>query len=260
MRLICILALLLCVAVAAADPILLQDNYLGKPGVPSWTLPYDGVAAHTSERDTMVTASWTGDDLFVPSGSEYQVSRIDWIGLVLNGPGAQWLSADVVIYPSNPDSEGHPIAPGTLPVAEFTNLTMDNFTQRMSGGSPETLFGLDVYEGQVSFDPVTLPAGEYFYAVRVVGNGRGRHFLTTTGNGTSFGAGHMGVAQSDMFFTPYWTDISTVLQIPVDPSDPGGPQKPYATDFSYQVWGTIVPEPGALALALLGTRLLLRRR
>jgi hypothetical protein len=257
MRFLCSLALLTCLAAANADPILLQDNYLGKPGDPSWTLPYDGVAAQTSERNTTVTASWTGDDLFVPAGSEYQISRIDWIGLVLNGPGAQWLSADVVIYPSNPDTQGHPIAAGTPPVAQFTSLAMDSFQQRVSGGTPETLFGLGVYDGQVSFAPVTLPAGEYFYAVRVVGNGRGRHFVATAGDGDSFGAGHMGVTQSDMFFTPNWTDISTVLQVP---TSPGGPYLPYPTDFSYRVWGTVIPEPGGLSLALFGTLWLLRRR
>lgn len=252
MRLICISALLCCVAAASADAILLQDNYLSKPGDGSWMMPYDGVSANTSERNTMVTASWTGDDLFVPAGSEYQVSRIDWIGLVLNGPGGQWLGADVVIYPANPDHEGAPIAPGTLPVAQFTNLPMDTFAPRETDGTPETLFGMPVYEGQVSFESVTLPAGRYYYAVRVVGNGRGRHYIATTGNGEDFGAGHMGITQSSMFFTPEWTDISTVLDMPSKPN--------YATDFAYRVWGSVIPEPASLALVLLGLPLMLRLR
>jgi hypothetical protein len=247
------------VPATASASVLLHDNYLGHPGQPGWTLPYDGVAAHSSERNTMVTESWTGDDLIVPGGAEYIIQKFEWIGLLYTGPGAQWNFADVVIYRRNPDGAGHPITPGDLPIAQFNNLPLTSFAQRVSPqGQPEYLFGLPVYEGSVVTPDVTLPPGHYYYAVRVVGNGRGQFFLATTGGGTDFGAGQMGIFQSTFFQQPNWVNIIEVLQVP-DPNNPGQ-LMPYATDFAYRVWGEIVPEPAGLILLAAGIPLLWRQR
>ena len=255
----CVSATLLLTITATGWAEILQDNYLGNPNEPGWTLPYDGVAAQSSERDTIVSESWAGDDLVVPDGLEYTIQQFNWIGLLVDGPGATWDTVDVIILPRNPDGQGHPIAPGTAPIAEFNDLTPDQFEMRVDGGgTPEVLWGLNVYEGTVSIPEVTLPAGHYYFAVRVVGSDRGQHFMLTSGGGTDFGAGEMGVMQSPFFFEPDWIDIDDYLELP-DPDQPGE-YAPYATDFAYQVMGVITPEPASLVLLVLGGLMLRMRR
>jgi hypothetical protein len=252
-------ALLMVCSTAAVAEIILQDNYLGNPTEPGWAFPYDGVAAQSSERRTIVSESWAGDDIVVPVGIEYKIQRLSWIGVLLTGPGAVWETVDVIILPRNPVEErGRPIAPGTMPVAEFTNIPMDEFAQRTGESGGETLWGLPVYEGSVTVPEVTLPAGHYYFAVRVVGNNRGQHFMLTTGGGVDFGAGEMGVMQSSFFFQPEWIDIVDYLKIP-DPDDPSK-RIPYATDFAYRVYGEVVPEPASIALLMLGAVVLRLRR
>ena len=216
---------------AQAD--LLWDNYLSPDG-------YDHVSGKSSERNTFVTDSWTGDDV-IPT-ADWIVQSIKWIGMVDPHPDAIYDAVDVIIYPANPDPQGYPIAPGAVPIAEFTD-------QPLSTTVIGDEFGLQVIEGTVDLpSDVFLDQGEhYYYAVRVVGNNRGRHYAATTGEG-AFNGQTMGVFQSHFFHytgEPNWVYVDQM----------GHP--PLASDYAYQLHG--IPEPASLVLLALGG-LAFRRR
>jgi hypothetical protein len=213
------------------------QSYLGEPGP-----GFDGVSAKSSERNTRIDDAWTGDDaVFTQS---VRLDSIKWIGLLEQEQGAQFTAADVIIFR---DPGQFPIHPDDLVpyiVYQQSNLSLDMALGINAFG------GRRIYEGTVDLPAVQLPAGHYYYAVRVVGNLLGRNYVTTTGFGNLLGQS-MGVYQSDTFLYPpdshLWTYVNHV---------PGTA----ASDYSYRIYGEVVPEPASLVLLGLGALALLKRR
>ena len=70
------LTLLVSTGVAFGDVALLWNNYISQPD------GYDHITARSSERDTLVLASWTADDVILeapPNGGTILVEQIRWI-------------------------------------------------------------------------------------------------------------------------------------------------------------------------------------
>lgn len=222
------------------------DNYLS-PG------NSDGVAAKSSERNTLVTNSWTGDDMVITASVRLQ--SISWMGLIEEVQGATYDTCDIIVFPrpagfpTIPADPNAVIASAMANGAYFTNVPF----ARVLGGMQQ---GLRVIEGTVTLPTEKLLApGEYYYAVRVVGTpGLGRHFVATTGghldpanpiiNGQT-----MGVFQSSYFMypdRPNWVTVDRVA--------PGRP-----TDYAYRLNG-LVPEPASLMLLAVGAALFRWRR
>ncbi len=224
------MVLLLGVSASAQAGDLIWDNYLSPaPG-------HDSVNALSTERETVVPESWLVDDVVFDDIAE--ISEIRWIGLRDDDPGANYVGADVLIMDTDFQI-----------VAEFVSL---DFQTSVLGQQ----FGLEVYEGSVqlpgdvipaSSEAVILEPGNYYIGTRLVGNGLGRNFAATTGNGAMNG-NSFGVWQSISFFGHTdWVNSADIDQF-------GG------SDFAFQLYGTIVPEPASLALIAAGGLLLIRRR
>lgn len=229
----------LAAATARADMDLMWDNYL-YPGD-----GYDHVFALSSERNTFVTDSWTGDDAVFEEAVFIQ--QIKWIGMLVDHPDADYWSVDVVIYPADPDPDPYPIDPVNYPaVAEWNELAyqLDPITEE---------FGLQVYEGTVDLpEDVLLAPGHYYYAVRVVGNNRGQNYVASTSTAGGETAGMtMGVFQSDFFFYPPHSGEWVYVEDATDPVR--------QSDFAYQLYG-YVPEPASLVLLALGALMIRVRR
>ena len=119
-------------------------------------------------------------------------------------------------------------------------------------GTFGTFQGFQVYDGFATIPDggITLPAGHYYFGVRLVsgpnGDEDGRNLMLTTG--TYGGTTHingltMGVFQSNSFGYPDWTRTAdTSAHI--------------TTDFAFRIHG--IPEPASLLL--LGVGVLLARR
>ncbi len=231
---------------SAASADLIWDNYLSTSPV-NPTEWYDGVYALSSERTTLVTNSWTGDDAIFDSS--LTLTGLSWYGLLEKRDGTDYSSADVVVYLRNPDQAGHPITPGDLPVAAFTDLSFsrrDIVDTSFDGGGKQ----YQVYEGTVNLpEGVDLTAGHYYYSVRVTDGGLGRAYVLTTGNGQTNPNPNdtIGVFQSSFLYYPdrpnwvYDDQAST-----------------HASDYAYRLYG-YVPEPASLLLIALGA-LACRRR
>ena len=230
-----------------APAAVIWDNYLSTnpDNASEW---YDGVYALSSERSTLVTNSWTGDDAIFDSS--VTLTGLSWYGLLEKRPNALYTGVDVVVYLKNPDQEGsYPIAPGAVPVALFTDLA---FTERdiadtsFDGGGKQ----YQAYEGTVELpENVALDPGHYYYSVRMIDNGLGRAYALTTGAGESNPRADttMAVFQSTFLYypdRPNWVYVDQASAM--------------ASDYAYRLYG-VVPEPASLLLLALGGFALRRR-
>lgn len=210
---------------------LLWDNFITPPD------GYDGITARSSERQTIVTESWTADDAIF---SEQQfplgvrIEEIRWIGV--RDPSQSYPVADAIILDDQFNTIGDPmldlvysvevLGPSGFPIApEAYRGTIDLLAQGFE---------------------IELQPGRYYFATRVADAFLGRNFVASTGegqlNGVTFGA-----FQSEFFGFPEWTLVENIPTAIV-------------TEFAYQIWGTVVPEPASLILLAVGGLFSLRRR
>lgn len=173
-----------------------------------------------SDRNTLVPASWTFDD-------------VDWEGGVVTGFRGQFITnwdtpvvaADIIVYHGMGEGEF-----GTL-VAEVSDVT--DFTFEVFGWFGNEYL-LEANLGGRAFD---LPPDTYHVGIRVVGLGRGQAFAVTTSGLNAVGSprGNNGRAffQSDFFGYP--------LPMPWENIIGGGPW-----DVSY---GLTCDEPYRLTLS-----------
>ena len=240
MRKYCLMLTVTCLLTVVARADLLWDNYLSPDS-------YDHVAGLSSERNTFVTDSWTGDDaLFV---DPVTVQQISWIGMFEDHPQATYDTVDIVIHAANPDPLGPPIDSSVPAIAEFLDVPFSRTDITVE-------FGLQVYEGIADLPiDVDLMPGHYYYSVRAVGINTGRHYLATTGGHVDpsnpvIAGQTMGVFQSGFFNYaghPDWVYV-------IDATMPAR-----SSDYAYQLHGVVIPEPVSVGLLALGM-LVLRRR
>jgi hypothetical protein len=164
----------LCVS-ARAD--LLWDNFITQPA------GYDDVSGRSSERNSIITASWTGDDAVF--NQPVALESLEWIGF--RTPNVNFNAADVIILDNT-----------FAQLALFENLP---YTASIITTRTFNLETVEVYDGALQIPSTNLAAGHYYYAVRLFDAGLGRNYLATTGNGTLRGLGP-GVFQSDQFGYP----------------------------------------------------------
>lgn len=215
------------VAANAGGSSLLWDNYLS-PG-----LGHDAVNALSSERRTVAPEAWVVDDALFTDA--VQILSINWIALREMGLGAQYATADFLILDN--DFE---------PVVSLNDLTY-------SSTDEGSLFGLDLYEGTLNFQSadagdgaIVIGPGQYYFGVRLVGNQLGGNYWATTGNGALNGQS-FGFTKSPAFGQPGWTPVADVYGIA-------------PTDFAFQLFGTIVPEPASIGLIVMGALVFTARR
>jgi hypothetical protein len=222
-------------------------NHLGVPGP-----GYDGLNIKSSERDTRIDDSWTGDDATFEQPVELQ--SIKWIGALVQEAGAVFQAADVIVFK---DPGYFPILPSDPNFVANIVYEQWDLPLSMDLGIIEPLFGNKrMYEGTVDLPDITLAPGHYYYSVRVVGNLFGKNYVATTGFGTHGDEGgtranDFGIYQSYSFYYPPYSD-SWVYASQTPQTDP--------SEYAYRLYGEFVPEPAcALMLGLAGLALRLRR-
>jgi hypothetical protein len=228
-----------------ADEVLLWDNY---PGDVLQNAAYN----MSSERNTQVVEStWIADDVdlleadpgFDPGVA--MITRLEWVGA--RQVGFSYSLADVVIL----DAAGDGPADVKF-LAEDLSYTFTAYDPEPNP-DPET----QTYHGEITFDePISvadlgLSDNHLYIGVRLVGDGyyEGRnYFVTSSIDGTLRGR-TQGYAKGTVFGAPDWTPASEVWY---------GYQHPDNFEFAFRLWA--VPEPASLALLLVGSLLLVRRR
>lgn len=203
-------------SVARAD--LLWDNYLTAPD------GHDHFTGLGSERRTQVGDAWTADDAVF--GTAVRISEVRWIGV--RDATFPYATADVLVLDSARN------------IAFSANDVIYNSSIR------GTDFGMQTYEGTITLPDVTLPAGQFYFATRLVGNSLGRNFAASTGNTVRNGLSY-GIFRSEFFGFPDWVSSGDALDT--------GP-----TDFAFQLYGVSIPEPATLLLFALPFARLIRRR
>lgn len=227
-HLVLVFMLLVAGALDARADLLLWDNFLTPR-------PADdgGVDRHsyfTCERDATIEDSWVVDD-----------ARFN-VPVVLDA--IKWAGGRLPAYPYTVEVMVLKEEDNTL--AEWPGFPLGLSSYQVTG-TFGTFYGYQVYNGYVELPPTSLPAGHYYFGVRLVsippGEGDGRNVALTTGFGTINGDS-MGFVRVPPFGYPDW--------IPVD-QFPG--ETP--TDFAFQLYG--IPEPASVPLLALGP-ILSRRR
>jgi hypothetical protein len=214
---------------------LLWDNFLTSD--PAADGGFDGHSYFSSERDAAVEDSWAADDAVWDY--PVQVQGIKWAAA--RDARFAYGNVEIIILQEQPER--------SLSVVQQYNLGQPPEIQGTFG----TFLGFEVYNGYAAIPDggITLPAGHYYFGVRLVygvnGDGNGRNVMLTTGTidgVTTINGETMGLFQSDYFSYPNWTlvaDTSAAL----------------TTDFAFQIYG--IPEPAALSLLLTGLVVLRRR-
>lgn len=221
----------LAVAGTTARADLLWDNFLTAD--PANDGGFDGYSYFSSERNAAVEDSWIADDAFWTH--PVTITGIKWAAG--RDPRFDYGTVEIIILAETDRA--------LTPAYEFSlgqPTIIDTFG---------TFQGFEVYNGYTALPAVQLPAGHYYFGIRLVnganGDEDGRNVFLTTGrvagvptiNGLT-----MGMFQSNFFNYPEWTFV-------------GDTSAKMTTDFPFQLFG--VPEPEALALAAVAV-LMLRRR
>lgn len=210
---------------------LLWNNFLTDPD------GFDTNLLMTSEKDATISlgGSWTADDVAFTSPGGVQIESIRWAGALLANHA---YTVEVTILQNDPG------------YTELAAISVPTFTIVDTYG---TTGGYERYVADVTLpgDGYYLPAGEYFIGIRLLSTS-GRNFMASTGNGTLNG-NSMGIFKSTYWGYSDW--------IPINQFATYQPEHPFLdpTDFAFQVYGSIVPEPAAMLL-ISGGILLLRRR
>jgi hypothetical protein len=237
-------AALLALALAAALVLNTTASAQAPPGTLWYNGDFNGVNGLANERNTFITQAAVYDDFDVTAPLGWNVTAVFSDNLMLTGgpiimSGADWEIRSGV-------SEGNA---GTLVASGTTNSPMVTPTGRLEGNE-FTEYMVEV-TGLNVFLPM-LPSGQHYWLnVTPVGNGTGRSFNSDTSGahcvGTPCGNDDNAFFNST-FFGAYFTSTANEGQ-------PG--------DFSNGVIGTVVPEPGTVALFTFGVGALLialRRR
>lgn len=209
-------ALVLLAGALAAPGDLIWDNFLSPPN------GYDGQSFFSSEVSAAIPSSWAGDDAYF--GQPVIVQGIEW--LAIRKPGYTYTAEAIIL-------DG-----GFNTLHYFPGLS---YSAVIDPNNP--LFGYQSYKGFVELPDVNLASGHYYFAVRLVSGtpenpAGGRNFLLTTGSGMpnpAHPALTMGVVQVPSFGYPDWTLIGNYESSPV-------------TDYSYRIYGEVIPEPVGLAM------------
>ncbi len=224
--LIVVVAALAAGVLAHASPIqTLWDNYLSPvPG-------YDRLGYFSSEVSASVPDAYAGDDAIF-TGSVV-IQEIKWLGM--RNMAYTYGSAEVVILDASFSI-----------LHSLTGLSYSSTTITDSAFP----WGYTPYEGTVAIPNILLPAGHYYFAVRLVSGTPdaptgGRNFVLTTGGGAIHG-NTMGVIRVPAFGAPNWTLIGNYFG-----------SRP--TEYAYRIRGQMVPEPAGLLLLVLGGLLAWRR-
>jgi hypothetical protein len=214
---------------------LLWDNFL--TANPAADGGFDGRSYFSSERDAAVEDSWAADDAVWDH--PVQVEGIKWAA----ARDARFAYGDVEIIILQEQGER------SLSVVQQYALGEPPAIQGTFG----TYLGFQVYNGYAAIPDggITLPAGHYYFGVRLVsgpnGDGDGRNLMLTTGTSggvTTINGQTMGLFQSNFYGYPNWTPVAET-------------SASMTTDFAFQIYG--IPEPASLVLLGAGI-LLLRRR
>ncbi|MFO0838665.1 MAG: PEP-CTERM sorting domain-containing protein [Phycisphaerae bacterium] len=209
------------------------DNYPGNTYKPTTRFASELIpAGQPVPRDAL-----TIDDFFLAQPT--QINSIEWIGM--RDFAYEYPAAEYAFYQPQRDDGGQIIG----------------FTQVFSQQAPylahslAIVSDLDVYRASVNTPPVTLPAGEYFVGLRLVGGGPlagGRNFAVVSQTG-----------QGILGSTAYVRDPS--LGPPFDQFAPTTslPTTPIAADVAFRLTGVVVPEPATLLGLLAGVAAFVRR-
>ncbi len=223
-----LMAVALVAPAARAAEAPLWDNYPGNS--------YDKRVFASAERSTSAVdnrpenASWVVDD-FVP-GYAFRVDAIEWIGLRdarYNYPKADWAA-----FTRQEDIFGQSTFTA---VAGQLDVSSGLAIRDIGREGDYTL-----YRGTLTLaSPLNLPAGEYWFGIRLVGTGFGRNFMVASQTVRNHPKGaflHNPGAGIN------WKESSFLFGRPVD--------------FAFRLYG--VPEPASLTLLVLGALAMTRRR
>jgi hypothetical protein len=215
---------LLLMCTAQAD--VLWDNY------PDSGYSLDSEMALSSERDTLIDATWTVDDAVFTDPVE--IESVQWVGM--HEPGYEYPFADLIILSADPDGG---------PEDEF--LMLEDLEYTIVWQSSDQ--GLERYEATVELsESVALPAGHWYFGTRLVGDehvGLGRNFVAAASELNPAGE-TAGYFWGPIFGAFDWLPVQDLPFI----------EEP--RDYALQVHG--VPEPGSVMLIAVGAVLAFYRR
>lgn len=233
--------LLMVAATTAKADELLWDNYPG-----GLAALQDVTFNMSSERNTAVwDSTWVVDDvdfaqLEGADPSLTTLTRLEWVGA--RDPRYGYSTVDVIVLDGDFNT-----------VVEVSDLAY-SFTDYDSELDP----GTRLYEGEVLLDTPefsNLALTEHFYiGVRLVGDGiyqgSGR-FVTSSIDATIRGRTE-GYTRAAVFGAPDWAPASQVWYAP--------PTEDVNLEFAFRVYADVVPEPAGLALLVIGSVFMIRRR
>jgi hypothetical protein len=227
-----VVLLVVCGGVTAPGA-LLWDNFLTTPN------GFDPNVLMTSEKNATIFlgGSWTADDVdFTASPGGVTIDKIRWAGAFLDNNA---YTVEVTILRNDPN------------LTELAAITVPTFSVVNTYGTAPGGFTRYVADVTLPNEGYHLDAGKYFIGIRLLST-TGRNFMA--GTGTQNPQGHsMGIFKSTYWGYPNW--------IPINQFATYQPEHPFLdpTDFAFQVYGTVVPEPAAMLLIGVAS-LFLRRR
>jgi hypothetical protein len=227
-RLVLCTAMLLGLAAAAASADVIWDNYPGDS--------FDASKKLNSERWTIVEDAWTVDD--AEFDEPVDVISIDWVGI--RDSRYDYDLAEFIILLPQRDISGSITGMATL---------YQSFASYSVLRSIATSGNLETYEGELVLPDIELPAGQYYYGVRLVGDqqaGVGRNWVVGAVNAQANTAFYRNPTAGFSFAN--WSPVTNV------------PTFTQSQDFAYRLNGAVVPEPAVVATLLAGALLGLRRR